>query len=321
MSPKPRVPAGVWTALRAAAVLLVLALLGRSVQQGLDGASFARLTLRPAPLLGAAGVGALALLTLAWASVVGARASQGLPAGLTFALQWGRVWFQSYFFRYVPGKVALVGERVRLGRRFGLSASASAALVLWESMLLLAAATVVGMLSFAGPGVGPALIPPAQAAALGLFALLCSAALFPALHLAARVVPRLAALLPPTGGQPRVLLQLGLTGLNALAWALLGLSFAWTAAALSPVGPDQHLMLIGVFVASYAGGQLAQVAPAGLGVREAFLVAALASLSDPGTTLAWAVVHRVVLAVVELALLGLAQRIPLPPAPEEPDAA
>lgn len=313
----PRSPRWLTAALRVGAAVLVVVLLGRSVQQGIASASFERLRLAPAPLLVAAASGAMSMITLAYASVVGVQRSQGVGRGPRFALQWGRVWFQSYFFRYVPGKVALVGERVVLGHRFGLSASTSAALVLWESMLLLAAATAVGALAFAGPGLGASLFSPAQAAGLGGLALVCSLALFPILHRLARLSPRLAALLPLAGGAPRLGLQLSLTLLNAVGWAWMGLSFAAVALALSPLPLDLVLPLVGVFVASYAGGQLAHVAPAGLGVREAFLVAALAGIADAGTTLAWAVVHRVLLAVVELLLLGLSMRVDLPPVPDQ----
>lgn len=303
-------------ALRLMGALLALALLGRSVQMGLQGASFAQLSFRPLPLVQAALAGGGALLILALASALGARAAHGLPPGPRFVAQWGRVWFQSYFFRYVPGKIALVAERVRLGAAFGLSGPASATLVVWESMLLLAAAAVVGSLGFLGGSAGPsAWASPVQGAVLAGAALLASALLFPTLRWARDRLPKLKAWIPEAGTSAGVGLQLALVALNAGAWAMLGLSFTGVASSLSPVAPTDTLMISAIFVASYAGGQLAQVAPAGLGVREAFLVAALSPLADPGTTLAWAVCHRVLLAIVEFALLGAVQLIPLPTAP------
>ena len=303
-------------ALRVAGALLSVVLLGRSLILGFEAASFSRLTLSPAPLVAAGVAGAAALLTLAFTSAVGARAAHSLPAGFGFIAQWARVWFQSYFLRYIPGKVALVAERVRLGGAFGLSGPASATLVIWESMLLLAAAAVVGSFSFSGGG--GAWGSPAEGAALAAFALLCSAALFPALRWARGRLPSLASVIPAAGAHAGLGLQLGLVGLNAVAWALLGASFTLVAAALSPVAPSHAITLSALFVASYAGGQLAQVAPAGLGVREAFLVAALSPFADPGTTLAWAVSHRLLLALVEFALLGLVQLVALPAAPPTP---
>lgn len=309
-------------ALRLLGALLALALLGRSLQLGLEGARFAQLQLRPGALLQAAAAGAAALLVLALASALGARAAHALPRGPAFVAQWSRVWFQSYFYRYIPGKIALVAERVRLGAAFGLSGPASATLVVWESMLLLAAAAVVGSLGLVGGGPGAAgWGSPAQGAAVAVGALLLSSTLFPALRLLRARLPALARWIPAAGASAGLPLQLALVSLNAAAWALLGLSFTGVALSLSGALTAPPLTVAAIFVASYAGGQLAQVAPAGLGVREAFLVTALSPFADPGTTLAWAVAHRLLLALVEFALLAAVQLIPLPTAPAEPAAA
>jgi hypothetical protein len=153
---------------------------------------------RPIPLLAGSLVGGAALVTLAVVAGVGLRAAQ-LPVGGArpgFWLGWMRVWFQGYFYRYVPGKLMLVVERARLGERLGIPKAASVMLVVWESLLLLAGAGLfggVGLLALPG-GDGP--LSGALVAALALASLVGSLLLWPIVGALARRAPRLAARLP-----------------------------------------------------------------------------------------------------------------------------
>jgi hypothetical protein len=187
-------------------------------------------------------------------------------------------------------------------------------LVVWESLLLVAGAALVGGVGLLSlptrgdqPVSGPAVV------GLAIAALLGSVALGPALKLVGRV-PGLRERLPGLALDASPGAQLALVLGNALAWAFLGASFTACARATSAVDvPDAAL--ITWFVASYVGGQVASVTPAGLGIREGLLVAGLAGVVPAPIALAWALAHRIVLSVTELAVVGAGATIRLPPAP------
>lgn len=274
--------------------------------------------------LGLAGVvGALALVVLALLSAAGLRAANLPPAraGTTgapprFWSMWARVWLQSYFFRYVPGKVMVVVERVRLGERLGVSRAASLVLVVWESLLLLAGAGVVA-------GVGLMALPPdpgmpisrAVVAGIAAVAVAASILLLPLLRSLALAFPALRSRVPGLVLAVPTTAQLALVAGYGVAWLLLGSSFAFTVRAFDG-GQDTHAtLLVCWFVASYVAGQVSSVTPAGLGVREALLVAGLAATLPAPVALAAAVAHRIVLSIVELVVLGASLTIRLPNAP------
>src|SRR4051812_10424093 len=161
----------------AAAIVGVGAWRLREAWSGVEGAAF---HVRPLEMVLAALTAAAALTSLALLSGAGVRAA-GLPEGgppPRLWLSWVRVWFQSYFFRYVPGKLVLVVERVRLGERLGIPRATSVLIVVWESFLLLAGAGIlagVGLL-VSPPRVdglvsGPAIAALATASLLGSLAL------------------------------------------------------------------------------------------------------------------------------------------------------
>ncbi len=273
---------------------------------------------RPLPFVGGALVGGAALLTLAVVSGVGLRAAD-LPVGGPrpgFWAGWMRVWFQGYFYRYVPGKVMLVVERARLGERLGVPRAASVMLVVWESLLLLAGAGLFGGLGLLALPGGDGPLSGALVAALAVASLLGSILLWPILGAVADRVPAIKAKLPGLILAVSPVAQVGLVVGNALAWALLGGSFALVCHALAPDEVPGTALLVVWFVASYVGGQLASVVPAGIGVREGLLVAGLATVAPAPLVLAWAVAHRILLAIVELAILGATMLVRLPEAAE-----
>ncbi|MSP55441.1 MAG: hypothetical protein EXR69_07555 [Myxococcales bacterium] len=299
---------------------LAAAILGYSAWQlstawgSLQGAD---LVVRPGLVMAAGGLGALALVCLALVSAVGVRAA-GLPPGGApprFWTRWLRVWFQGYFYRYIPGKLILVVERVRLGELLGVPRAASVMLVVWESLLLMAGAGLLG-----GGGLlflplrGDEPVSGAAVASLAGVSLCGSILLWPVLRVLAARLPSLAARLPGMVLNVAPAAQVGLVGGNALAWGLLGASFALFCTATCPpdVQPPGVAMLVTWFVASYVGGQLASVAPAGLGIREGMIVAGLAGQAPASVALAWALGHRMLLTSVELVLVGLATQISLP---------
>ncbi len=273
-------------------------------------------------------VGATALVVLALLSAAGVRAADLPPpiAGRSgapprFWPMWVRVWLQAYFFRYVPGKVMLVVERVRLGERLGVSRAASLVLVVWESLLLVAGAGVVaGVGLMALPANPDAPVSRVAVAVLAIVAVAASILLMPVLRLGAAAIPALRARVPGLVLAVPTITQLALVLGYGVAWLLLGGSFAFTVRAFEG-GQDTHVtLLVCWFVASYVAGQVSSVTPAGLGVREALLVAGLSATLPAPVALAAAVAHRILLSLVELVVLGASLTIRLPEGTPAADA-
>lgn len=309
--------------LRFCATILALGWAGETLYEAWGSTPMPALSAGPAQWAAAVGVGALALVLLAAVSAAGVVALGLVPreGALRFALGWYRLWFVSYLYRYIPGKVVLVAERVRMGRSFGIAATPSVLLVVWESGLLLAGAAVFGAVGYAGVPL-PADAPLTQGQAiLAAGVCLVGLLLFPyELRWAARRFPSLAARLPGLVLNVPVGAQLALVLANAVCWGLLGLCFALTAGLFANPAPVAALPLALWFVVSYVVGQVSGVTPAGLGVREAVLVAALADVAAPPVVLAWAVANRLLLAAVELALLLVSLTVRLPERVAVPEA-
>ena len=306
------------TVLRALVAVLILGWGGHSVWEAWNELDRSTLKLDPVGLMLAALAGAAGLLSLALTSALGVRAA-GLGGAPDFVASWLRVWFTGYFYRYIPGKVMLVVERARLGGRLGVPTSTSVILVVWESLLLLAGAGLAG-----GAGLALGASSQANPVSTRMIVLLAATALVGSLLLGPLLValstrwPRLAARLPGLLFQVPARAQLLLVGGNMIAWLLLGASFSLLAASVSPERAPPTGALLTWFIVSYVGGQVTSVAPAGLGVREALLIAGLADFVPAPLALAWAVAHRILLSTVELILVLLSQLLPLPNELEPP---
>lgn len=222
-----------------------------------------------------------------------------------------RLWLEPYFYRYVPGKVMLVAERIRLGRAVGIEASAAVVLVLWESVLLLVSASLVGLLTLSFARVSHGDVSPYLAGGLilsvallvGFPRVLSHTRRIPWLH---RRVGNLSEL------RLRYTSQLLLTLLYAGVWICFGCGFFFTARIFMPLGFDVLPIVVFWFVAGFVVGFVTSVAPAGLGVREGFIVLGLSSLMPPGQAVALAVAGRLWLTVIEVLWIGLACLIPKP---------
>jgi glycosyltransferase 2 family protein len=270
----------------------------------------------------AVALGLAALLSLAFVSGAGVVALGLVPraGAAAFLLRWNRLWFVSYLYRYIPGKVVLVAERVRLGHHFGLDSGTSVLLVVWESGLLVAGSAIFAAVGYAFvPPVPDAPLSPAQAAGVAAVCVI-GLLLFPLeLRWATKRFPALAARVPGLVLNAPVGAQLGLMVGNAVCWLLLGLCFAATAQLFdNPTVPNTGVLAVW-FVVSYVAGQVSSVTPAGLGVREAVLVAVLADVAPPPVVLAWAVANRLLMAGVEAVLLLASLSLALPPRAPEPE--
>lgn len=303
---KPRLQARtLWTWLRALLAAAVVAWVVLRLGQEWQAATVPALALSPLDLGLAVGSAVLALLLLAALFVASLRL-----VGPYDARHWPfyvRIWLQGYFWRYVPGKVLLVVERIRLGEQVGIPRTTSVVLVLWETLLLLAGACVLatGALPFLDPGqdLPAALVLGAAALTIG-----GTLALPAILRIAASRFGTLRSRLSPELLTIGPLPVLGLVLGYALVWLLLGASFSFTCRLFEggqQAGADVALR----YVLGYVAGLVLSVTPAGLGVREGLVVAGLAGTFPATTGLAFALASRVLMTAVELALVGLATRV------------
>lgn len=307
------------TYLRWALAAAAFALAGQQLRAAWSSATMPQFTGSPAQVAAALGVSTAALVglaTVSWLGVVAARLApeRGLAQHWR---RWFRLWFQSYVYRYIPGKVVLAAERARIGARLGVPPATGVLLVVWESGLLVAGAAVFGVVGILlRPPAQDGLVSPGAAAGAAVVALI-GCLTFPALLRAAVArVPALAARVPGLMLEVPVAAQLGLVLGNALCWLLLGLSFAATARLFAGGDAVDAGSLVVWFVASYVLGQVSSVTPAGLGVREAVLVAALSNVAPAPLVLAWSVATRLVQAACEFTLLAASMAVRIPDAAE-----
>jgi len=285
-----------------ALALGVLGWVGWSLYTDWSAASFPELRPSVPDVIGAVGMGALGLLGLPWL-FVGALGAAGLyrPEHRAFYL---RIWLQGYFFRYVPGKVLLVVERVRLGRMAGLEPATSVVLVLWETLLLLVGACLLacGGVAVLGPEVGAS---PGVLVAGLVGAVVLLAGFAPGLRWLVRRVPavedKVPGLVLDVPWTRQGLLALGYAGV----WLALGVSFSFTCRWFVP-GSEAGLSEALWFVTSYVAGLVIGVTPAGLGVREGLIVAGLSGAHGPATALAFALASRLLMTAIELIAVGSA---------------
>jgi uncharacterized membrane protein YbhN (UPF0104 family) len=203
--------------------------------------------------------------------------------------------------RYLPGKVGIPAVRMAAAESVGVGTAFMAASVVLESLAWLASGFLLTIVLSLGPWAPPHLSQlwqhPLAKLAVGLSLLgaatlaLLEARFYPrALLKLLRLEGRRGPLLPPvlmlsTGG-----FWLATAGTSALLARALG------------AGGDVALLAAVAGLAAPLVGFLALPVPAGLGVREAVLVMALASsLTDSGA-LAFGLVSRAVSLVVELLL-------------------
>lgn len=254
---------------------------------------------------------AYALSGLIWGGVVtglgGPRMSPGDAVSIYMISNMGR---------YVPGKIWSIAGMAALAKGQGVpvAVSATSAVVL-QGVGLLAAGTI-GLGAFAG---GSGLIPRWGLVGAGVAAgLLLLVLAVPSLFRAAVALWfRIVRTRPPANLASALVLRWLLQ--VAGAWVAMGASFWIFAAslgmALSPVHAGS------AFAAAYVAGYLMLFAPAGVGVREGFLVALLAPAlgSGPATVLAiaarlWMTAAEVIPAAV---LWAFRQRSPSQPDPKQ----
>ena len=211
-----------------------------------------------------------------------------------------RIYMVSNLGRYVPVKLWQIAGMALLARARGVSAPVATAAAVIGQAVALAGATLIGLLVIPG---GSTVLAGWTAWMIGGAALVIALVTIPALF---RPLVRLWLRLVP-GDTPADVAVGPLEGLRwltlyTLNWAGYALAFWLLVRGFLRAG---DLLLVGpAFAAAYVLGYLALFAPAGLGVREGFLVAFLApTLGSGGAALA-AVAARVWTTVVEVIPAG-----------------
>ena len=199
--------------------------------------------------------------------------------------------------RYVPGKVWQIAGLVALARTRGVSgATATAAAVLGQGAGL-AAATAVGLFSLRTVAEGEAWTWAVPVILLGGAALGLAPPVF---HAVVGAWFRLARTAEPEGLEPARAMEWLLVGLAS--WLVYGWAF-W--ALVTGLGLEVALIpTASAFAAAYVLGYVMVFAPAGIGVREGFLVALLAPQVGAGAAGAVAIVARLWTTALEVVPAG-----------------
>lgn len=207
-----------------------------------------------------------------------------------------RIYFTANLGRYVPGKVWQLAGLAYLARRAGVKVSTAMAAALLVQATSLGGATLVGAGALVGgarpwSGWGP------WVAGL-LVTLLAVSLLPPVFRTIMGVWFRLADREIPKGFQPDATFGLRWIGLFAGNWILYGGAF-WLLARSFGV-QEPFGVMAPAFAAAYVLGYLMIFAPAGLGVREGFLIVFLQPAIGGGPAAALSVVARLWMTVLEL---------------------
>lgn len=206
------------------------------------------------------------------------------------------VWWHSYIYRYVPGKLMLAIERARLGKRLGVPYATGAALPVIETLLSILAGGVVSLLAVSSyaPGAGDILA--VLAVAVGGTTLLLP------------VFFRWAVQSQPLKRRYPQLESVRLRASDVLFavvpyvfhYLLLGVSFFLLVRMAYPLAWSELPGLCGIYALSHVIGLLVVVAPGGLGVREGALAIQLNKLLPAGLAGAVAIAARLWFTLVEL---------------------
>ncbi|MBW8805574.1 MAG: flippase-like domain-containing protein, partial [Catenulisporales bacterium] len=260
-------------------------------------AGFADLGPLPLTVASLPALGSIAAMMLAWRGLL---ASLGSPLAIRPA---ARVFFTSQLGKYLPGSVWPVLAQMQLGRAHRIprtrsaTAAALAMLISLTTALVLAAATLptAGGAHAAGYRWAFAAVPILLA---GLHPRVANPALRTIFRLTRRpqIEPLTAATITRTAAR------------SLVGWLLAGAHVWILAVALGAPLLRTLLLATGGYAFAWSVGFLIVFAPAGAGVRELILVAALQPVLDPGKATVVALASRLVTIVADLAAAALTAR-------------
>ena len=221
---------------------------------------------------------------VAWTLLIERMAHQRVRRGPALA-----VYLASQLARYTPGKIGLPIVRMQGAERIGAARSLVGVSVLVEMLSWTATGAVVGfaLLAMAAPSaglgglLGKLAMPAFAASALGvLLLLLVDRSTYPA---------KVRALVAPEGAGPVVPLSLPLIQVGY--WVLVAAHGYLMSRALGAT-ESAAVTAMGFYVVSQVAGFVVLAAPAGLGVREAVIVAGLSPSVGTGAAVAAAIISR-----------------------------
>ena len=260
--------------------------------------------LGPLPLVAALvpALGSVAAMMLAWRGLL---AALGSPLALRSA---ARVFFVSQLGKYLPGSVWPVVAQMQLGRAHRIPRARSAAAAALAMLVSLATALVLAATTLPVAGGGGAGYLWAFAVVPLLLAGLHPRVANPVLRTLFRITRR-----PPI--EPLSGAAFGRTaGRNLAGWVMAGLHIWILAVALGAPVLRTLLLAIGGYAFAWSVGFIIVFAPAGAGVRELILVAALQPVLDPGKATVVALASRLVTIVADLVAAALIVRDGVGPA-------
>ncbi len=205
-----------------------------------------------------------------------------------------RIFFTANLGRYVPGKIWQIAGLAYLAKRQGVTGSVAITAAILGQLLSLVGATLVGLVAFLGDeGVR----------SLGIWAVVLGTLLLAfvsvpgVLRRVVRLWFRLARQEMPEEVVPGPLFGLKWTALYVVVWVMYAVAF-WGLVRSFGLSPD--IEAIGpAYAAAYVLGYVAIFAPAGIGVREGFIIVLLEPILG-SASVAIAVVSRVWTTLVEL---------------------
>ncbi|WP_327043933.1 flippase-like domain-containing protein [Microbispora sp. NBC_01189] len=244
----------------------------------------------------AAVLGALLAGMLMWRALL---ADLGSPLAFTDA---AKIFFVGQLGKYIPGSVWPMIAQMEMGRDHGVPRSRSAAAFFLTYPVYLGTGLLVSAVTL------PVLA--GQSVARYAWLLLLVPVLVAALHPA--VVNRIIAFgLRKLRREPleRPLTRRGLLvacGWALAGWAAYGVHLALIVHGLGAGGPSAMILSVGAFALAWCLGFVFIVAPAGVGVREAAIIAALAPVLDQPGAWAAALCSRLIVSLGDLVCAGVA---------------
>lgn len=213
-----------------------------------------------------------------------------------------RVFFVSQLGKYLPGSVWPVLAQMEFGRKRGIARRT----MLAANALTLALGLAVGLI------VGAAMLPLTSASALRTFRWFYLFLPFLLALLHPRTIPGLLDWLfkrigrPPLGQRLASSATLRAAGWALLSWVLFGLHLYALTSGLGVDGPGVLAATIGGFALAASAGILFLPAPAGAGVRDLVLIAALGVSTTGAEALGLGLASRVLLIMVDLLMAAFA---------------
>ena len=293
-TPRPKLAGDIYSAIRILLVLGILAYLAQRIHGERVLLTAVTFNWNFSAFAGAfiCTVLAYQLLLFAWLLLL-QRAGLYRPGR---AAAYARVWWQSYIYRYVPGKVLLAVERARLGNRLGIPYAVGAAFPVIETLLAILAGSVVSLLAVSWYAAGT------RELLAGLAILVTGITLLMPFCFRWAMQSRMLRHRCPQLESIRLRSSDILIAVlpYVLHYLLLGFSFFLIARMAYPLAWAELPGLCGIYALSHVVSLLVVLAPGGLGVREGALAVQLTKTMPASIAGVVAIAARLWFTLVEL---------------------